>query len=164
MVADEIESNTSLTITGVDWGARSSGVSSNNPLDKFNEFRTTFSTKTAQPDLFISGWLGYAELFQNDFIKGTQAPLQPIATGTFGESVASFPLINGIRYVTDNAIDSTTAGWLLASSAIKIFRGPSRAYTVTDPDTETEKYVTKTHFLPETVNAANIVNVTGITA
>jgi hypothetical protein len=164
MVADEIESNTAHSITGVDWGARSSGVSSNNPLDKFNEFRTTFSTLSGQPDLFISGWLGYAELFQNDFIKGTQAPLQPIATGTFGESVASFPLINGIRYVTDNAIDSTTAGWLLASSAIKIFRGPSRAYTVTNPQTETEEYVTKTHFLPETVNSDLIYTVTGITA
>ena len=47
-VADEISSNTSLSITGVDWGERSSGASVQNPIDKFVEFQTTFSTKTAQ--------------------------------------------------------------------------------------------------------------------
>ena len=164
IVADEIESNTAHSITGVDWGARSSGVSSNNPLDKFNEFVTTFETLTGQPNLFVSKWLGLAELNQNDFVKGTTQPLRAIGGQTFGEAKTQFPVLNGITYVADNAIDSTTAGWLLNSDAIKIFRGPSRAYTVTDPDTETEKYVTKTHFLPETVNAANIFTVTGITA
>ena len=162
--ATEIESNTSLSITGVDWGARSSGVSSNNPLDKFNEFQTTFSTKSAPANLFISKWLGFAELYQNDFIKGTGQPLLPISGAKFGETTGNFPILNGIKYVADDAISSATAGWLMASQAIKIFRGPSRAYTVTDPDAETERYVTKVHFKPKTVQPELIYRVTGITA
>ena len=162
--AAEIQSNTSNSITGVDWGARASGVSSNNPLDKFNEFQTTFSTKSAPANLFISKWLGFAELYQNDFIKGTGQPLLPITGAQYGETTGNFPVVNGIKYVADDAISSATAGWLMASQAIKIFRGPSRAYTVTDPDAETERYVTKVHFKPKTVQPELIYTVTGITA
>jgi len=163
-VAAEIESNTSNSLTGTDWGARASGVSSNNPIDVFNDIQNTFSSKVARPNYFVSKWLGYAELFNNDFVKGTGQPLKAISGTSFGESVADFPVINGIRYVADSDITSTTAGWVFASQAIKLFRGPTRAYTVTDPDTETEKYVTKTHFLPKTVDATIIYRVTGITA
>ena len=163
-VASTIEANTTNSLTGTDWGARASGASSNNPIDVFNDIQNTFSSKVAKPTHFVSKWLGYAELFNNDFVKGTGQPLKAISGTSFGESVADFPVINGIRYVADSDITSATAGWVFASQAIKLFRGPSRAYTVNDPDTETEKYVTKTHFLPATVDSTLIYRVTGITA
>ena len=163
-VAAEIESNTANSISGTDWGARASGVSSNNPIDVFNDIQNTFSSKTDRPNYFVSKWLGYAELFNNDFIKGTGQPLKAISGTSFGESVADFPVVNGIRYVADSDITSATAGWVFASNCIKLFRGPTRAYTVSDPDIETEKYVTKTHFLAETVDTNLIYRVTGITA
>ena len=49
-------------------------------------------------------------------------------------------------------------------NAIKLFRGPCRNYTIADEDTETTKYVTKNHFLPQLVDSTLIYKVTGITA
>jgi hypothetical protein len=161
MIAEEIESNTSNSITGIDWGARSSGVSTNNPVDKFNEFRSTFANKSRPADGFVSKWLGYAELFNNDYVKGTNQPIRSVGQGGF--EVNEFPILGGITYYADDAISSTTAGWLFSKEAIKIFRGPTRQYTVANPDTESEKYVTKSYMTPETVDSGLIYIVTGIT-
>ena len=163
-VAAEIESNTSNSLTGTDWGARTSGASTNNPVDVFNDIQNTFSSKVAPATHFVSKWLGYAELIQNDFVKGNHQPLQPVSGTSFGQAQQQFPIIQGIQYIADSDITSATAGWVFASQAIKLFRGPSRAYTVADPDIETEKYVTKTHFLAKTVDSSIIYRVTGITA
>jgi hypothetical protein len=160
-IAAEIEIN-ATSISGVDWGARSSGASTNNPVDLFNTIRSTFSTKSQPVDGFTSKWLGYAELFNNDFVKGTNEPLRNVGQGGF--QTAEFPLLAGITYYADDSISSAVHGWAFSRQAIKIFRGPSRAYTVTDPDTETEKYVTKTHMLPKTVDPSLIYRVTGISA
>jgi poly-D-alanine transfer protein DltD len=83
--------------------------------------------------------------------------------GQGGFEVNEFPILGGITYYADDAISSTTAGWLFSKEAIKIFRGPTRQYTVANPDTESEKYVTKSYMTPETVDSGLIYIVTGIT-
>jgi len=52
----------------------------------------------------------------------------------------------------------------LNRNAIKKFRGPTRQYTVTDPEKEYTKYTTKTHLAVETVHPELIYEVTGIAA
>jgi hypothetical protein len=84
--------------------------------------------------------------------------------GQGGQEINDFRILAGIRYVADDAISSATAGWLLNNNAIKIFTGPTRAYTISDPNTETESYVTKSHMTPDRVDSSLIYIVTGITA
>jgi len=70
----------------------------------------------------------------------------------------------GVTWYRDNAISSSTNGWALDTEAIKIFRGPTTAYTVSNQDTETTKDVLRRYMQVETVDGALIYLVTDIAA
>jgi hypothetical protein len=165
MVADEIESNTANSITGVDFGIRSGTppASTQNPIDLLTTFVTTYEALSQPVNLFVSKGFIYNEFILNDIIRGGINNAPP-AVGNVDEQVGPFPLLGGVRWARDNAISSATAGWLMNDNAIKLFRGPSRNYTIADEDTETTKYVTKNYFLPETVDTTIIHRVTGVAA
>lgn len=167
MIADEIESNVALTITGVDFGARTGTPpsSTTNPLDFLTTLITVFE-QTSQPlNLFISRGFMYNEYFLNDIMRGgSLAGNTPPTQQNVNEQVGPFPFLGGVTWGRDNAITNTTSGWAMNDAAIKLFRGPSRNYTIADEDTETTKYVTKNHFLPETVDPSLIYKVNGIAA
>lgn len=165
MVVAEIESNTAHTQGGVDAGLRSGTppVSQTNPLDTITTLIGISEGLNKPFNLFFSKGFIYNEWALNDIIRG--APLSPLPTQTtVDEQTGPFPAFGGVTWVRDNAFSSSTAGWILNSDAIKNFRGPTRAYTVADPDAETRKYVTKVYFTPDTVESANIYEVTGIAA
>jgi hypothetical protein len=85
--------------------------------------------------------------------------------GNINESIRSAPGLEGVRWFVDNSMSTLTEGYAIDSSmAGKNFRGPTIAYTVTDPDTETEKYVTKSHFECIITDTTAIARVTGIQA
>ena len=167
MIADEIESNTSLTYAGVDFGLRAGTppLSSTNPIDFLASTITTFEATSQPINLFISRGLAYTEYIYNDIVRGGTTAGNPLPSfPAQNEQVGPFPGLNGVTWVRDNAITSLTAGWALNDNAIKLFRGPSRNYTIADEDIETTKYVTKNYFMPETVDSTLIYKVTGITA
>ena len=167
MVADEIESNTGTTISGVDFGIRSGTppASTQNPIDFLISLQTTWASKSQPLNLLVSRGLMFWEFTYNDIIRGGQlAGTPPQSLGAVDESVSGMPVLDGVRWARDNAITSTTAGWAMNDNAIKLFRGPSRNYTIADEDIETTKYVTKNYFMPETVDTSLIVQMTGIAA
>ena len=167
MVADEIESNTGTTISGVDFGIRSGTppASTQNPIDFLISLQTTWASKSQPLNLLVSRGLMFWEFTYNDIIRGGQLAGTPAPSlGAVDESVSGMPVLDGVRWARDNAITSTTAGWAMNDNAIKLFRGPRRNYTISDEDTETTKYVTKNYFMPETVDTSLIVQMTGIAA
>lgn len=167
MIADEIESNTANTIAGVDFGLRAGTppLSSTNPVDFFINMSTQSDALSQPFNLFISRGLMFWELAYNDIIRGGATAGNPLlSTGLVNEQVGQFPGVDGMRWARDNAITSTTAGWVMNDNAIKLFRGPSRNYTIADEDIETTKYVTKNYFMPDTMDTSIIYNVTGIAA
>lgn len=167
MIADEIEANTANTYAGVDFGLRAGTppLSSTNPIDFLNTTRTTFGALSQDIDLFISRGFMYWEYFWNDVVRGGALAGNPIGnSGTVNEQISPFPGLDGVRWARDDAITATTAGWALNNNAIKLFRGPSRNYTIADEDIETTKYVTKNYFMPETMDTALIYKITGIAA
>jgi hypothetical protein len=167
MIADEIEANTANTYAGVDFGLRAGTppLSSTNPVDFLATTISTFEALSQNINLFISRGLAFTEYTFNDIVRGGATAGNPLpAQGNINEQVSGFPGMGGVTWARDNAITSLTAGWAMNDNAIKLFRGPSRNYTIADEDIETTKYVTKNYFKPTTVDATLIYKVTGITA
>jgi len=167
LTAEEIETNTSGPITGVDFGLRAGTppLSSTTPSALWttiiNYFEGTVSG--AQFNTIISQGFIFNEYISADQVRGLY---QPINNQTaVNEQSSSVPGISGVSWVRDNTMDGTTDMFVLdRNKAIKIFRGPTIAYTVRDPDTESEKYVTKSHMIPKTVDSTAIKQVTGVAA
>jgi hypothetical protein len=167
MIADEIEANTANTYAGVDFGLRAGTppLSSTNPVDFLTNTVNTFEALSQPVNLFISRGFMYWEYIYNDIIRGGSVAGNPLPPqGNINEQVSPFPGLDGVRWARDNAITATTAGWAMNDNAIKLFRGPSRNYTIADEDIETTKYVTKNYFMPKTVDLTLIYKVTGIAA
>jgi hypothetical protein len=167
MIADEIESNTANTYAGVDFGLRAGTppLSSTNPVDFLTNTVTTFEALSQSVNLFVSRGFMFWEYMFNDIVRGGALAGNPLGSqGNVNEQISPFPGLDGVRWARDNAITATTAGWAMNDNAIKLFRGPSRNYTIADEDTETTKYVTKNYFMPETVDTTLIYKVTGIAA
>lgn len=167
MTADVIEAITSPTIAGVDFGARTGSppASTTNPLDFLTSLITTFEALSAPVNLFITRGFIFNEFFLNDIMRGgSLAGNTPPSQQNVNEQVGPFPYLGGVTWARDNAITNTTSGWAMNDAGIKLFRGPSRNYTIADEDTETTKYVTKNHFLPSVVDSTLIYKVTGIAA
>jgi len=165
MMAAEIQSNTSNTFAGVDFGARTGSppASTTNPVDTLTTILTNSENSNVNFDLFITKAFMWAEYSTNDIVRGgVNNP--PITQTNLNEQVSGFPLLGGVTWARDNAITSSTAGWILSSTAIKSFRGPSRNYTIANQDTETTKYVTKNYFLPKTIDTSLVYYITGIAA
>jgi hypothetical protein len=163
MVAAVIQANTTNTFAGVDFGARTGSppASTTNPSDLVIQLQETFEALKAPWNLFVSKARAFAEFSYNDIVRGSQNPLPSVST--LNEQVGSFPLAAGVTWARDNKITSATAGWAMNDSAIKEFRGPTRTYTVANPDAETTKYVTKTHFQVQTMDPTLVYMITGIT-
>ena len=167
MIADVIEAVTATTYAGVDFGLRAGTppLSSTNPVDFLATTISTFEALSQNINLFISRGLAYTEYIFNDIVRGGALAGNPLPPQVnINEQVSNFPGLDGVRWARDNAITSTTAGWAMNDNAIKLFRGPSRNYTIADEDIETTKYVTKNYFLPQLVDSTLIYKVTGITA
>jgi len=165
LVAAELESNTSLTTAGVDFGDRSGTppTSDQNPLTLWNTLISLYDAiGRGNWNAFISKSFIFNEYITNDIVRGAQNPI-PNQTNV-NESSSSIPALPGVTWYRDNAISSSTNGWALDTEAIKIFRGPTTAYTVSNQDTETTKDVLRRYMQVETVDGALIYLVTDIAA
>jgi hypothetical protein len=170
MVAQELESNTGNTEAGVDFGARSGTppASTTNPLALINELNADFGDSTrpdSRWDLFVTKGFIFNEYITNDLVRNVYLntiPSQVPQNGLDSSAVPLFP--SYVSWVRDNVISSSIDGWALNRSAIKKFRGPTRQYTITDPEKEYTKYTTKTHLTVETVKPALVYKVTNIAA
>ncbi len=170
MVVDEIESNTSNTETGVDFGAMTGTASTNNPKGVIAEINADFGNSTRPElrwDLFLTKSRVFSEYVTNTFVSGSPYvanPAQNPENGNISSGIPGFP-----SYVTwvradELSLDSGKDGIAMNRSAIRKFRGPTRQYTITDPEKEYTKYTTKTHFAVETLKPELIYLVTDIYA
>ena len=166
IVRDAIEAIASTNNqTGVDFGARSGTppASTQNAIDLLNTLITFFDGTVGEFNTILSKSFIFNEFILNDTIRGgnTLNPLSPITS--VQEQVSGVGVLPGVQWYRDNLMTSSTNLYIMdRNRAGKNFRGPTRAYTVTDPDTETEKYVTKSHFATYIVDGTLIARVTGV--
>ena len=154
--------------SGVDFGATTGtpAVATYNPsLLLWPAIYNFFDGQNRNFDTFLSNALPFYEYVGNYNTRGTVLTPPQNVPGNINQSVRSAPGLEGVRWFVDNLMTTLTEGYAIDSSmAGKNFVGPTRAYTVTDPDTETEKYVTKSHFECLIVDGTAIARVTGIQA
>ena len=155
--------------SGVDFGATTGtpAVATYNPsLLLWPVIQNFFDGQNRTFDTFVSNALPYYEYFGNYNTRGTVMTPPATVPGNVNESiVTNAPGLPGIRWFVDNLMTTLTEGYAIDSSlAGKNFRGPTIAYTVRDPDNETDKYVTKSHFECTIVDTTAIARVTGIQA
>ena len=152
--------------SGVDFGATTGtpAVATYNPsLLLWPAIYNFFDGQNRNFDTFLSNALPFYEYVGNYNTRGTVLTPPANVPGNINQSIRSAPGLEGVRWFVDNLMTTLTEGYAIDSSmAGKNFVGPTRAYTVTDPDTETEKYVTKSHFECLIVDATAIARVTGI--
>ena len=153
--------------TGVDFGIRSGTppASTQNPIDLINTLINFFDATRGSWDTIVSKSFIFNEYSLNDIVRGGSV-LNPLPqVGTVQEQSGPVPALQGVTWFRDNLMSSSTNMYVMdRTQAGKSFRGPTRAYTVTDPDTETEKYVTKSFFTTYIVDGTLIARVTGVAA
>ena len=161
LVVEELESNTTHSESGSDF----SSALTLNPIQDIIDLVAHFGNK---PDTkwdvlltkgFIQNW--YLAL---DVVRGvnTGIPNVRLSEGQVITNVPGFP--TGVTWVGEEDLSSSTAGIATNRTALKKFRGPTRQYTVTDPEKEYQKYTTKTHLAAVTVKPELVWNWTGINA
>jgi hypothetical protein len=169
VVAAEIESNTAHTFTGVDFGARTSNVSTTNPIDFWNTVINTFDGLNKNYfNLIVSKAAIYNEYVTNDVVRGAGSaggpPLSPAANVNESVSTGLPGLAGGVRWARDNAISSATAMWIMWDGAIKVFRGPTTLFGVRKEEIEYTKTVLRAYMTAETVDSDLIYEATGVAA
>ena len=169
VVAAEIESNTAHTLSGVDFGARTSMLSTQNPIDFWNSTLTTWDALNKNMfNLIVSKAFILNEYNNNDVVSGRGSsggpPLQ--ATGNVNETVQNgvAGLAGNVRWAADNTISSSTAMWIMWDGAIKVFRGPLTLFGVRKEEIEYTKTVLRAYMTAETVDSDLIYEATGVAA
>jgi hypothetical protein len=160
LVIEELENNTGNTETGIDFS-----VGTNNPLAMINEIIADFGkTPETRWNLFLTKGFIQNWYLALDAIRGQNNPIpnQAVSAGRILNSVPGFP--QEVTWVGEEDLSSTTDGIATNRSALKKFRGPTRQYTVTDPEKEYQKYTTKTHLAAKTVKPELVYVVTGVNA
>ena len=169
VVAAEIQSNTAHTFSGVDFGARTSNLSTTNPIEFWETTIDTWDALKKQMfNLVVSKTLPLSQYNNNDVIRGTGTsggpPLQGISN--LNESVQTG--IKGVsavaRWAADNAITVGTAMWIMWDGAIKVFRGPLTLFGVRKEEIEYTKTVLRAYMTADTVEPDLIYEATGVTA
>jgi len=158
LVVEELESNTTNTEAGIDFSTASS-----NPLAMINEIIADFGKKPeTRWDLFISQSYVQNWYLALDVIRGQNQPIPNQSVSGGAIKVPGFP--SEVTWVGEDELSGANDGFALNRSAIKKFRGPTRQYTVTDPEKEYQKYTVKTHLAAKTVKPEVIYKVTNINA
>jgi len=170
MVVTEVESNTGNTEAGVDFGAMTGALSTNNPKGVIAEINADFGNSTRPElrwDLFLTKSRVFSEYVTNTFVSGSPYVAniaQNPENGNISSGVPGFPSYVTWARADELALDSGKDGIAMNRAAIKKWRGPTRQYTITDPEKEYTKYTTKTHFAVDTIKPELIYLVTDIYA
>ena len=170
MVVEELESNTTNTETGVDFGAMTGQVSTNNPKGVIAEINNDFGNSTRPElrwDLFLTRSRVFSEYVTNTFVSGSPYvanPAQNPENGNVSTGIPGFPSYVAWARADELELSSGADAIAMNRSALKKWRGPTRQYTITDPEKEYQKYTTKTHFAVTTVKPELIYLVTDVYA
>jgi len=159
LIGTELE--TATGVSGADWGAVTSGLSTNNVVDNLGTVSDTIVSNDGNPDTIALGDRAFRDLVSNTFVHGTSqnmAPMnQPGAAKTL--TVAGFPY----TFYVDNLITNTVA-IIYDKSAIAAFQGPQSVANYRDELHRFSGYISTDYFLTKITQSGKIRKVTGVSA
>jgi hypothetical protein len=160
LIQTELETATTQS-GGADWGAVTSGLSSNNPLDQIGLASDTIVSNDGNPEIVALSDRAYRDLITNTFVHGTSqnAPAQA-APGQ--AKVVNIPGFSFTFYV-DNLMTNTLA-IVFDRQAIVAFQGPTSTAMYRDAIHRFDGYITTDYFLTKITQSGKIRKLTSVSA
>jgi hypothetical protein len=160
LIQTELETATTQA-GGADWGAVTSGLSTNNPLDQLGMASDTIVSNDGNPDSVALHDRVYRDLITNTFVHGTSQNAPP--QNQPGQ--AKIVTIPGFAYTfyVDNLMTNTLA-IVYDKQAIVAFQGPTSTAAYRDALHRFDGYVTTDYFLTKITQAGKIRKLTAVSA
>jgi len=146
---------------GADWGAVTSGLSTNNPLDQLGSAADVIVGNDGNPDSIAMHDRAYRDLIANTFIHGTSQNMAPSNQPGQAKTVniPGFPY----TFYVDNLIPNTLA-IVYDRQAIVSFQGPVSTAAYRDALHRFDGYVYTDYFLAKITQPSKIRQLTAISA
>ena len=159
LIGTELE--TASTVSGTDWGAVTSGLSTNNPIDTLGSAADTIVSNDGNPDSVALADRAFRDLISNTFVHGTSQNMpQQVQQGA-----AKQVTIPGFQYTffVDNLMTNTVAV-LYDKQAIAAFQGPTSTAMYRDAIHRFDGYIATDYFLTKITQSGKIRKITGVSA
>jgi len=159
LIGTELE--TATGVSGSDWGATTSGLSSNNPLDQLGTVSDTIVSNDGNPDSVALSDRAYRDIITNTFVHGTSQNAPPQSQPGQAKTVN----IPGFAYTfyVDNLMTNTVAV-VYDRQAIVAFQGPTSTAMYRDATHRFDGYITTDYFLTKITQSGKIRKLTGVSA
>jgi hypothetical protein len=159
LIGTELE--TATGVSGADWGAVTSGLSTNNPLDQLGGVSDTIVSNDGNPDTVALGDRAYRDLISNTFVHGTSqnAPSQNAPGAAKTVNIPGF----SYTFYVDNLVTATVA-IVYDKTAIAAFQGPTMTAAYRDALHRFDGYIATDYFLTKITQAGKIRKLTGVSA
>lgn len=163
LIGTELETATEQS-GGADWGAVTSGLSTNNPLDQLGTAADTIVGNDGNPNTVAIHDRAYRDLVTNTFMKGTSQNFNSLA-GQEAPGAAKTVTVPGLSYTfyVDNLVTNTVA-IVYDKQAIIAFQGPVSTAAYRDATHRYDGYITTDYFLTKITQAGKIRKLTAVSA
>ena len=163
LIGTELETATTQA-GGADWGAFTSGLSTNNPLDQLGIAADVVVGNDGNPNTVALHDRAYRDLVTNTFMKGTAQNFNALA-GQEQPGAAKTATVPGLSYTffVDNLMTNTLA-IVYDKQAIAAFQGPTSTAAYRDALHRFDGYVTTDYFLTKITQTSKIRKLTAISA
>lgn len=158
LIGTELENTT--TSSGSDWGATTSGFSTNNPLDQIGTVADVIVGNDGNPDSVALSDRAFRDLMTNTNVHGAMTPTTLQQPG-----LAKTTSLTGFNYTfyVDNLITNTVA-IVYDRQAIVAFQGPTSTAQYRDALHRFDGYITTDYFLTKVTQSGKIRKITGVSA
>ncbi len=163
LIQTELETATTQA-GGADWGAVTSGLSTNNPLDQIGTAADTIVSNDGIPNSVALHDRAYRDLVTNTFMKGTAQNYNALQ-GQELPGQAKTITIPGMQFTffVDNLMTNTLA-IVYDKMAIAAFQGPTMTAAYRDAIHRFDGYIVTDYFLAKITQTGKIRKLTAVSA
>ena len=160
LIGTELETAT-VQSGGADWGAVTSGLSTNNVIDQLGAASDTIVSNDGNPDTVALGDRAFRDLISNTFVHGTSQNMAPMNQPGAAKqlTVGGFPY----TFYVDNLVTNTVA-IVYDRSAIAAYQGPTSTAMYRDALHRFDGYIATDYFLTKITQSGKIRKITAVSA
>lgn len=156
-----VEMETATDVAGADWGARTGGISDDDPIRQLGGLADLIELNGGDPNSIASHPRVFRDFASNTHVTGST---EPVGDLTFGNRiVTNVPGLPGVNWYID-ALKTNTLATVYDKSAIKLMQGPVRTAQYRIEGRGLDAYITRDFNLIKIVDSSAIRDLTGVSA